>query len=613
MHTDKIREAIATGNQSKIWTAYKAAWEASDGPDMDGRTFVALLRDNARSEEARKLIDDSDSTKATLEAAGSDPDAIATIVGDANWEDQYVWRVLFELRGVDAVVELWLKERFRASPSDRGDLASTMSAALCAHLAPWDWRGRITDIWRRQVLSQPEQAGILRSLANHDALTPDTFKEFLCRTPFQVGSPDSPERVRERFDALFRLVALKMDLRDAGFSAEEFSQLGHAWSPYLTSAVLSLRRGHPIFYELFEEFLAVPSLSWPSGTRRFDQDQTITFPLIRLLHLRLILESSSLASEISRPEDSLVPEVMLWSLGRDGATYSPELRVHRGVERRWRAWWAERSGEAISVMLLEDALQLDLTTLRRIPETAEETPDFQAQTMTGGAVVFESKGATAWSTHLEQRKKALSQIGKLGRNGRRKRGSVWASAGRSFASCFFAASQGDERSSLLHVDDPPFGFDHLFPQGWETDARTHHYAAVAEAARMYRFADSILQRRREPIFEEEETTLFTLGDEEGPDRLRRFRGTKILLGPQARAMRHPRAVDYERASLFLGMDDQLFTLLAHGRLPSAAELKERRSAPMSHVGLVPATQGGGPPRGVYSYLADGAFLAVLLE
>ena len=346
--------------------------------------------------------------------------------------------------------------------------------------------------------------------------------------------------------------------------------------------------------------------------RRFSDDHVLTFPLLRLLHLRVLLEAPSRASAFSTPEDALIPDVLLWVLGRDAVAYSPELRLNRGAERRWRARWAESTAEAFSVMLLEDALELDLTTLVRIPEQPnEETPDLQVQARRQRPVVFESKGASSWSTHLSQRKKALSQLRKT-KGSKRPRRHGWESLGRSFACCLFAATQGDERSSLFHIDDPPFGFDHLFRQGWEGEARVRHYAAVAEAARTYHFADSIIHRRPERGMEAEEASVFTLGDEESSDRQRGFRGTKIPLGPQARALRHPRAEDYEKASISIGMDDHLFMHLAHGHVPSPDELAEGQSTPLSRVGLVPGWQGG-PARGGYSLLADGSFLAVVVE
>jgi hypothetical protein len=145
-------------------------------------------------------------------------------------------------------------------------------------------------------------------------------------------------------------------------------------------------------------------------------------------------------------------------------------------------------------MFLEDSVELDLGSLSRVPErTDRPTPDFMAGTLPGQNVVFESKGATNWRTHLKQRRYALEQLGKKpSANG----DVSWGSKGRAFACSLFAAEQGEDRTSLLYVDDPPFQFEQDFGEGWELRSRRDHAIAMLEAARLYELADDLARARR---------------------------------------------------------------------------------------------------------------------
>ena len=80
--------------------------------------------------------------------------------------------------------------------------------------------------------------------------------------------------------------------------------------------------------------------------------------------------------------------------------------------------------------------------------------------------------------------------------------------------------QGDERESLLHVNDPVFGYRDLFDGRWEAESRRHHFAGVLETAQLFEKADRLLRGptdgeriRREPPaqFDLEETTPFPEG------------------------------------------------------------------------------------------------------
>jgi hypothetical protein len=236
-----------------------------------------------------------------------------------------------------------------------------------------------------------------------------------------------------------------------------------------------------------------------------------------------------------------------------------------------------------------------------------------AGTLPGQNVVFESKGATKWRTHLKQRRYALEQLGKKpSANG----DISWGSKARAFACSLFAAEQGEDRTSLLHVDDPPFRFEQDFGEGWELRSRRDHAIGMLEAARLYELADDLARARR-PEREKREVATFHLPGAEQQEGGAAFVGSYLPIGEWARSLRHPSPRECERIQIFVGVEQELYRSFEHERFPSfLGPPVDSESDHEIEVPGVPGTgmlPGDGQAKGIYSVLGDGAFLAVLFE
>ena len=433
------------------------------------------------------------------------------------------------------------------------------------------------------------------------------------------GQGHLPQPISSRFDALFAQVGLATDLRDACLNVDELSRvtgsahhMAPSWSA-LSRAIRHLRHSrHP---EESKEFAHALARLAPMSAGATNGEQW-RFPILRLLHLQQILEAPRLSKVVRDPAFALVPDVALYLMGRDDVLFHPELRVLRGSDRRWRARWVESAGEVVSTMFLEDSVQLDLSTLARMPEKNDAlTPDFMGATTTGGKLVYESKGSSDWKTHLGQRKHALKQL-------RKEDGastSPWATDGRTFACSLFAAQQGDERSSLLHVDDPPFQFDDQFGDGWESHCRREHAIAMLEAARLFGRADDAARQRRTESDSNREA-IFRLPGGNGPEG-ESFVGTYLPVGEWARTLRHPNPRECERIRMFVGVQQALARQFERGEFPSTVLSLDSKNSPSPsgeldrgpRIGLLPGPESQGFARGMYSVLADGAFMAIEFE
>ena len=325
-------------------------------------------------------------------------------------------------------------------------------------------------------------------------------------------------------------------------------------------------------------------------------------PLIRILHWRQLLEVPVMASALARPEDYLVPAVMLNLLDREGVAYFPEIRIAPNSERHWRRRWVESTGEAIAVLFLNEAILLDIPTLARIRERSESTPDFQVQSLNGEGLIFEAKGATAWTTHRRQRRDALSQLGKLDQSD----GSRLESEGRAFGCAKFAAIQGDEHSSLLYVVDPPAGLGRLFPEGWDREARRHHFAAVLQMADQYEIAAHVLRGEKS-----EAPSSLTILEIPGRDRERptRFLGVRDSVERTALRLSHPNPTAFGGVTLFRGVEETVFQTLMEGQLPEVGSNEQLRR--ILSGGTLRRTEG--EVRGVFSLLVNGSILAIEVE
>jgi len=472
--------------------------------------------------------------------------------------------------------------------------------------------------WTSLPLLGPEAQAIARRLIVRGEINlRDLGPNDMASMPIITGRNGIDEFVSQAVSSLAQSVTIRSRLAGARFTTEEMDRLETSClHPIFTLLAFDRRTfRHPMIEELFHAFRH----EWPRllfahlGTSGLgDGIRPLNIPLIRLLHMRLLLDTSSLGSSLLRPEDALVPEVMLHLLRQDGVAYTPEIRLAANTEKGWRRRWAETTGEALSSLFLEDALALDLTTLIRIPESSESTPDFMARSFAGEHIVFESKGATSWDSFRKSKRKALKQLAKTGPAPMWQDAIAWDSRnkGRSFACCLFAACDDAAEPSQFHVEDPAFSFDWLFHEGWEAAARRRHYVGVLQAARL--FEDAALlggTSPLEPTHQENETFRLALSDDVSKD----FTGSYVRPWEVARALAHPRSDSFRSVRLFIGIEASVLDGLRQSRLPQGrpfglAQRQRNESSPIPPYGLLPGWEDGEPPRGVYSRLSAEPFL-----
>jgi hypothetical protein len=242
------------------------------------------------------------------------------------------------------------------------------------------------------------------------------------------------------------------------------------------------------------------------------------------------------------------------------------------------------------------------------------TPDFMAKTTGNENIVFESKGGTAWQSHLQQRKQAVKQLAKIEQGGT----SAWSGTGRAFACSLFTAQQGDERSSLFHVEDPVFGFDDLFKEGGEEASRRSHCLGILEGARLFDLADDMRRTRRERR-QAGENQVFDLPEPDRTDERHRFVGTYLPIEQWIRQLRHPEPDALRNLRIFVGVEQRTYARLERGEIPVRPTVPDEKAQgeaePLasSKVGVLSHRETTGEARGVYSVLSDGSFLAVEFE
>jgi hypothetical protein len=622
-----------------VWEQFKEEWKRGKSPAMGETTFNELFSTSARVDEALLLLKTSPEAHKSLSQVCNTP--FFALEGNYSSRPATIWE---SLQDEDTVARFILTGRAAIEGIRRRVNALRYVLGFATNKFGRRWvRQNFLHWWRDGQFEEEEQEVFLKSLAEgfvlnanivHDLgpeaedilrrlhergdLRPEHLagiKPAAIRT-VQGAQPGNP--LAARVASLMQPVTLALDIQNACLRDGEDSFSG---SPDLLGSTLDrgverLRRiGHPVM----DEFAAViQQMALQTRAHALGlSGRALSFPLIRYLHLRLLLDAPSLSAALPSPEQFLTPDVLLYVLGNDSVSYSPSMRVFRDSERRWRARWAESSGEATSIMFLENSIGLDLSTLARIPETSAETPDFQVQSSTGEPIVFESKGTTSWKVHLEQRKKAINQLyGK--QDGKKARTSIWAPKGRAFALCLFAAQNGDARPSLFYAEDPPFPFQDLFKEGWEQRARRSHYAGVLEAAQMPDAADAVLAGREFGQFEGERFTI-NPEDDRG-DFPNRFVGTYLPVPSIARRLRHPDPEAAAKVKVFVGVHDKVFDALRSKQLgalskPATADASRPPVAGFGRQawGFLPGLERGSPARGVYSTQSDGSFLAVSLQ
>jgi hypothetical protein len=613
--------ALESGEPSPIWAAYKAAWSAHVDPPMDGATFRRLFNMHWIAREATELVRSSSAARKTLR------DCAEQLQG-AELLDEEVCLVFAAVIEPERWTSEWLRRRSQLSLSASSRFTRSFIEAMLAVEGRDSVREILRREWRLAELREEEIEVVVKVLADNGALTRELLDRLgpaaeaaalrLSRRnevsnywdatvpPPAIDSATASPAVCRRVAALLQVVRVSTDVRDAGLRPEE-TGVRSSLSEGATDLVDRLERyaNHHAEPEFRRLSSGLRSLLTAQQVATGPRPPSVAVPLIRLLHLRLILEASSLLSALARPEEHVVPDVVLYLLGSEAVTYLPELRIAQDSDRRWRARWVESTGEALATIFLEETVGLKLPTLRRIPERREATPDFMAEATDREPIVFETKGSTDWKTHLKQRRKALHQLLKAPRafGAGTVQGSSWSGSGRAFACCLLASLQGAESSSLFHVADPTFSFLDLFHEGWRSSARRYHYDALLRAC------DKVLLGEGERR-ESRDAERFSLQPgENGPF----YRGRFDRLEEVATRLGHPAPESFRGVRIFRGLDEDLYRVLSEGSLPSEdGSTRERGEIAMrATAGAVYGERGAA--RGVYSHLSDGAVLAVDLD
>lgn len=634
------------------WQSFADAWAKGQSPAMDTETFNALFYDRSRSAKAVQWLTDGHAAavSGTLHpvAVQLSPELVQ---GLDDFDRFQVWFAVLQLAVGYRFDHLFGRERSKLPATVRCDLVAELAKGALDRVGRAQARALLVHWWHNEQLLEEEREALVKAMGDADALNADLVRQLgpeaqvmvnrmirsgkisvlaLDDVPVSnaVAASQSGNGLAPQIVALLQLVSMDLNIMDARLRSEELAWMANFDGRHrrqseetLLRRTLSRLEGFLPSSEIRHLAASLLSLDRQLVISRSDpQASALTFPLIRLLHLRLLLEAPSLSGALQAPEALLVPAVLSHVLNKDRVSYAPELRVWTETEKRWRARWAESAGEAMSVMFLESAVNLDLTLLCRIPETKDPTPDFKAGTVQGEPIVFESKGATSWKTHLRQRAEALEQLGKAKGTSRSIKW-VQPGRGRAFAATLYAAQQGEERSSLLHVVDPPFPFDEYFREGWQDSARREHYTAVLEAARLDNAAASWgAGRGFDP--EADGLDLFNIESAERESATPRFIGNYLPVQELARSLRYPDMSAVRALKIFVGVRQDVFDELRLNRLPpskqvdAARDLPSRQAGPADAViplsGWLPRREPGGPARGAYSILEDGSFLAVEL-
>lgn len=350
--------------------------------------------------------------------------------------------------------------------------------------------------------------------------------------------------------------------------------------------------------------------------------------VVSLLHMRQLLDTPALGRTgdwLQRMEFSMpaLPMLLMHDLG---VVYSPEIRLpaaSREGDTRLLQLWTEQTAEAMAVLFLERTLLIDFETLQRLnPVPKQPTPDFDVLTQQRQRVVFECKGSSSRKTHREQRARAQEQllawarrqpgVAMQGPSGLSKPELMRTLSTRLMALAFFAARVGQETrsgeasGSLLHVMDPPapIGTDES-----EESARRRHQAAVLQAAGLFEAASRHLQHLSwaPEDMDDPPPHRFKLGKSSESV----FVGRYLSLAELARKIGHPRAEQLGQLRMFTGLPELLYEYWqkSPGK-PLPPDDRNKLMPEQSMVGALPGATPLAPSIGVFSWLGNGAFLAL---
>ncbi|MGD0650919.1 MAG: hypothetical protein ABSA97_07245 [Verrucomicrobiia bacterium] len=631
-----------------LLASYKAEWVTGAKPPMEWEDLRRIISPDGdiKPYVADELVDLVRHLPIAHQSVSSCREQLSNLLGT---QDAHV--IVDFFIALDDARDLWgfRQKYFRLIPFRlRGSALHNAIHKFIAAYGREHTRREVIELWRKGDLSEEEKEEVVEcSIGNYlfdwnslPSLAPeagDIARTLLKRGSLSVehlsptrqathGSTPvtAPDPMVSKVQSLAEWAALPVRLTGSGLQSKELDRLQTTWLHPVLTALAFERFRRAVRHPMIEELLHMWAHEWPfplhltfQGINGGSGMPTLGVPLIRLLHMRLLLDTPSLASSLQQPESFLAPEIMLHLVRQEGVTYSPEMHLSPGSERGWRRRWAELTGEALSSLFLEDALALDLTTLMRIPETTnEETPDFLAHTFAGENIVFESKGATSWKTFGKSKRKALKQLAKAGNVTAWQQNVGWTSKskGRCFACCLFATTGAETQPSQFHVEDPPFAFESYFHEGWEKIARQRHYTAVLQAAGLHENASAVAQGQSfgdEPSVMEGKDIVLPDGT------IASFVGTRRRLYDLAATLGIREAGSLRGCEIFMGIDVEVRRSLANRQFPPGqpygALAKENVSgSKIPPFGFLPSQTRREEP-GVYSRLSNGSFLAVELK
>lgn len=617
----------AAGDDQKVqWKVYKKAWNSNVRLSMEPQVFETLFYNGAISMEAANLAEASPFVADLLRAS-------ALKVRPQAWSDTDRFRVIQAVLSPEQVAGHWRASREDMNIEDSSKFVFALVRFWIKDRGRAEARHFLLKLWPDLTVEE-EQEAALSAIDIHGAgLTTNLLRDLgeearaLARSMFRRGilrhtvlevsgsraalnsANDGAKRSVERISMLLECVAIPCELRDARLSLEEIARLDNigSFDEYIvTFANWAHKRGIMHRHEVIREWRHSDQPLLGPRQVKLVHGHEFQLPLLRVLHMRALLESPELRSAIVAPTPHFVPEIFQYMLDIEGISYFPELRVAVGLDRRFKARWAESMGEAISVLFMEEAVDIDLTLLERIPETNQgPSADFKAATGQGEPVVFESKGSTDWATHRKQLRRARKQLLKDGVP------EASGNDGRAFAAAFYGALHGENRSTRLCVEDPPFGFERMFGPGWEELARRRHFASMAQFAGLPAVAERLLgedgpetdvRQYREP----DRYVLSVPGDAEAAV----FLGTADDVGALAQMLRVPNPEQYRGWRVFRGVAEREFKHMFDGRVPPPQDSDEpSRITSIPPSGVVPGEETT-QDRGVYSLLSNGAFFAI---
>jgi len=257
------------------------------------------------------------------------------------------FRVWLFAVGTESAIATWVERRHELGAEERAEFSTGLVTLLVKDYGREWMRSRVLIWWASTDLLEEEREAIVTALADTRALTRDLLVQLgpaaarvqamssargeplvpsPAATPWSFAGSKVPSYAVDRLNELIQVITLETNLRDGAFRPAELAMMGtfnRGLNPrvLLGAALERLRHGHPLVDEIAEMLRSVVERDTSVGA---SVDGTaFAVPTIRVLHMRMVLDAPALAKALERPEEHLIPEVLLYALGRDSVVYSP--------------------------------------------------------------------------------------------------------------------------------------------------------------------------------------------------------------------------------------------------------------------------------------------------